>query len=77
MTHRGPFQPLPFCDSVICHPRNTAGNKLVAKGPDFLCGIVPLRRGQGTKLLRRCSHSKCHGAGCAQIRSLQVVGEVD
>jgi len=26
MTHRGPFQPLPFCDSVICLGAEYAGN---------------------------------------------------
>jgi len=28
MTHRGPFQPLPVCDSVISNPEKNIGMKM-------------------------------------------------
>lgn len=56
----GDFQ-ASYC--LACSPRNTAGHKLVAEGPNFLCEIVPLRRDKAGNLSAGAVAASATGLG--------------
>ena len=65
MTHRGPFQPLPFCDSVILWSRGTGGHATVMCSGAGRLGTAGPGMGRGVLLGTTQTHhaSTAHTSG--------------
>ena len=84
MTHRGPFQPRPFCDSVIlCRGKETGTGCRRLEEREHGCSLQPTRRAEkgdlssapkrGSPVLRRAQQKACGEAqplATGELRSL-------
>ena len=61
MTHRGTFQPLPFCDSVILHDskENNYSHSILSINWDYILDIVYIGSYDTYMEIKGTSHSAC------------------